>query len=76
MGMPFPIGLKFIKNYAPEAIPWAWAINGCASVVSAITASIVAMYFGFTWVVLLSLLCYTLSVLFMKIQNAALIYRS
>jgi hypothetical protein len=27
-------------------VPWAWAINGCASVLSAILATLLAMTFG------------------------------
>ena len=34
MGMPFPIGLNRIANSVPDFIPWAWGINGFASVMS------------------------------------------
>jgi L-cystine uptake protein TcyP (sodium:dicarboxylate symporter family) len=33
-------------------VPWAWAINGCASVLSAILATMLAMTFGTRMVVL------------------------
>ncbi|MGC9333261.1 MAG: hypothetical protein ACP5JJ_03875, partial [Anaerolineae bacterium] len=32
MGMPFPGGLAWLRDRAPGLVPWAWAINGCASV--------------------------------------------
>src|SRR5690606_33805274 len=35
MGMPFPLGLSRVAGEAPAFIPWAWGINGFASVVSA-----------------------------------------
>jgi len=55
MGMPFPLGLSRI---APDLIPWAWAINGCASVVSAVLATVLAIHFGFTVVILLAVCLY------------------
>lgn len=58
MGMPFPLGLGMLKESAQEMVPWAWAINGCASVVSPILATIVAVHWGFRVVVLLALLAY------------------
>ena len=38
MGMPFPLGLKRVARHSAGLIPWAWGINGCASVLSAILA--------------------------------------
>ncbi len=55
MGMPFPIGLKRLADSAPDFIPWAWGINGFASVMSAALATLLAIEFGFTAVVLLAL---------------------
>ena len=34
MGMPFPLGLAELNTRAPGLIPWAWGINGCATVIS------------------------------------------
>ncbi len=58
MGMPFPLGLERIGAEMPGIIPWAWGINGCASVVSAVMASMLAIQFGFTVVILSALLLY------------------
>jgi len=55
MGMPFPIGLKQLADSAPDFIRWAWGINGFASVMSAALATLLAIEFGFTAVVLLAL---------------------
>lgn len=32
MGMPFPLGLASVAAKAESLLPWAWAINGFASV--------------------------------------------
>ena len=55
MGMPFPIGLKRLTDGAADFIPWAWGINGFASVVSAALATLLASEVGGTVVVLLAL---------------------
>jgi len=58
MGMPFPLGLKQVADSAPDFIPWAWGINGFASVLAASLATLLAIEFGFRVVVLLALLLY------------------
>ena len=58
MGMPFPIGLTRVANSVPDFIPWAWGINGFASVMSASLATLLAIEFGFTAVVLCALALY------------------
>jgi hypothetical protein len=58
MGAPFPIGLNLVADSAPDFIPWAWGINGFASVMSASLATLLAIAFGFTTVVLLALCVY------------------
>jgi SAM-dependent methyltransferase len=58
MGMPFPMALAKISQTNPALIPWAWGINGCASVVSAILATLIAMQFGFTVLVFLAVCLY------------------
>lgn len=51
MGMPFPLGLSRVAARAPALVPWAWGVNGCASVLSAVLATLLATEFGFTVVV-------------------------
>ncbi len=58
MGMPFPLALSRVAASAPELVPWAWGVNGCASVLSAILATLLAMNIGFTWVVLIAIMLY------------------
>jgi len=62
MGMPFPLGLRRVAQAAPDFIPWAWGINGFASVVSAVLATLLAITFGFNVVILLALLMYLASI--------------
>jgi spermidine synthase len=61
MGLPFPLGLGQVAAEAPGLVPWGWGINGCASVVGAVLASILAMHLGFTIVVCLALALYTVA---------------
>jgi spermidine synthase len=58
MGMPFPLGLARVGAREPALVPWAWGINGCASVLAAILATILAIHLGFTAVVLIALALY------------------
>lgn len=58
MGMPFPIGLTRVADTAPDFIPWAWGLNGFASVISASLATVLAIEFGFTAVILIALALY------------------
>ena len=55
MGMPFPLGLSRVSESAPALLPWAWGINGCASVVAAVAATLLAVHFGFTVLLALAL---------------------
>ena len=61
MGMPFPLGLARLAEYAPDLIPWAWAINGCASVISAVLATLLAIHLGFATVIAMALVLYALA---------------
>ena len=61
MGMPFPLGLSRIARHSAALIPWAWGINGCASVLSAVFATILAIHAGFIAVVLLAVVLYMLA---------------
>lgn len=58
MGMPFPLALDRLGKTAPELIPWAWGVNGCASVISAVLAILIAINFGFTIVILMAMIFY------------------
>jgi len=58
MGIPFPLGLKTLGRTDPSLIPWAWAINGCFSVLSPVLAVLIALTAGFTAVLWLGSAAY------------------
>jgi hypothetical protein len=43
---------------ARSLVPWAWGVNGCASVLSAVLATLIAMSLGVSTVVLAASLLY------------------
>jgi hypothetical protein len=47
MGMPMPTGIRILRRQAPEIIPWAWGINGAASVTGSVGALVIALVTGF-----------------------------
>ncbi len=61
MGVPFPTGMNRLAEKREDAIPWAWAINGFASVVGAVLATLLAIHLGFAMVILLAVLIYALA---------------
>ena len=58
MGMPFPLGLSRVQSAAPALVPWAWGVNGCASVLSAMLATLIAINLGFSSVIIAAALLY------------------
>jgi hypothetical protein len=61
MGVPFPRGIAALEGQAPGTIPWAWAINGSVSVVASVLASMIAVSWGFRWVLWAGAACYALA---------------
>ncbi len=61
MGMPFPLGLARLAGRADALIPWAWGVNACASVIAAILATVLAIHFGFSVVVVLAVALYAVA---------------
>lgn len=58
MGLPFPIGVAWIKQSRLALIPWAWAVNGCTSVIAGVLAAILALDYGFSLVLYCGALAY------------------
>ncbi|MDE2365903.1 MAG: SAM-dependent methyltransferase, partial [Betaproteobacteria bacterium] len=58
MGIPFPTGMARLASTAQDSIPWAWAVNGFASVTGAVLATLLAIHLGFAAVTLLAVLIY------------------
>jgi SAM-dependent methyltransferase len=58
MGMLFPLGMRLVSEVDEELIPWAWATNGCFSVLGIFGTRILALFLGFSSALLLGLLVY------------------
>ncbi len=58
MGIPFPTGLQIVSDRRLPMVPWAWAVNGAASVIAPPLATLSAVHWGFTTVVGLAVAFY------------------
>ena len=63
MGVAFPAGIGLVRRKDACSVPWAWGINGCFSVMSAVLATIIAVEAGFTGVMLSAAGAYGLALL-------------
>lgn len=61
MGVPFPLGLRRLAHEAPGLLPWAWGINGCASVLAALLAALLAIDLGLHATLLIALALYVMA---------------
>jgi spermidine synthase len=61
MGWPFPLGLREVSRRRPRLAPWAWGVNGCASVMGAVLGKVLAMDLGFRGVLAAGLGLYLLA---------------
>jgi spermidine synthase len=66
MGVPFPTAMTRLAKMGGDAIPWAWAVNGFASVVGAVLATLLAIHLGFAAVILLAVLFYGVACLALR----------
>jgi hypothetical protein len=48
LGIPFAYGLRVTHAHEPRLTAWAWAVNGCLSVVGSISSVVISMNFGFS----------------------------
>jgi hypothetical protein len=65
LGMYFPTGVELLRRAEPSLIPWAWAVNGVASVASSVLAVMLAMAIGFSLVVIVAACIYIVGTLAM-----------
>ena len=61
IGIPFPLGIRYMSSSA-ENRTYAWAINGCASVLSVILAAQLAISFGISSLLLGAMAAYAISI--------------
>jgi hypothetical protein len=60
MGVPFPTALASLGQARAELIPWTWGVNGFASVISPIMATLIAMQYGFSVLIAVAVCLYLL----------------
>lgn len=58
LGWLFPSGLRVTAARFPGLVPWAWGVNGCASVVGAVLGKGLAVSVGFSTVMLVACALY------------------
>lgn len=63
MGIPFPLGIRNLGTRTPDMIPWAWATNGCLSVLAPMVTIMLAMVVGFKQVLWIGAGAYILAFL-------------
>jgi hypothetical protein len=63
LGMYFPTGLELLRRVEPRLVPWAWAVNGVASVVATVLAVILGIELGFSAVALMAVGVYAVGTL-------------
>jgi hypothetical protein len=54
LGAYFPTGLELLRRREPRLVPWAWAVNGVASVAASVLAVMLGMALGCTDVALIA----------------------
>ncbi len=74
MGMPFPAGLRRLKEFHEPAVRWAWSLNAAASVLGSALAILLAIYLGLRMTLLIGAalyICALLAIAGAKIRAAA-----
>ncbi len=62
LGSFFPLGIRLAERTNAKLVPWAWAVNGCATVIGTLLAVMAGMTWSFTAVTLVALCVYALGV--------------
>ncbi len=60
LGVPFAFGISSMKHESRSLVPWAWAVNGSATVVGSIATVVLSMNLGFNAVMVCSACIYAL----------------
>ena len=63
MGMMLPTGIRLVSGRHGEIVPWAWGLNGAASVFGSVLAMVIAIHTGFTVTLICGAALYVLAVL-------------
>jgi hypothetical protein len=63
MGFLFPLGMMRLTYEGAAMVPWAFGVNGCASAIATVLATLLAMHFGQTAVLLSAVALYVVAAL-------------
>jgi len=58
LGMAMPVGLRRFEALHPKGVPYAWGVNGVASVLASVLGVALAINFGFAFTSLVAAACY------------------
>lgn len=61
LGVPLPAALRHVAARAPERIPWLWGLNGAASVLGSVLATLLGLHAGITLTLAVGLGAYLLA---------------
>ncbi len=64
LGALMPLGVARLTSMTPALVPWAWGVNGFASVVGSCLAVLLSMSYGFSTTFHLAAACYGAAALF------------
>jgi hypothetical protein len=62
LGMPMTLGIRLLAARDPRVIPWAWGVNGAASVLGTVAGMVVALVAGFDQALLAGAALYLLAI--------------
>jgi len=60
MGLPFPLALSDLKGSEARAVPWAWGLNGCGSLIGPVLGLTLAIYGGTSTLLIAGICCYAI----------------
>ncbi|MFN0183858.1 MAG: hypothetical protein ACKVQR_08580, partial [Aquabacterium sp.] len=63
LGQALPLGIKALHGSGSLLVPWAWGLNGAASVLASVLAVAIGMQFGFTAALGAGIGCYLFALL-------------
>ena len=66
MGMPFPLGLILVHERSKNLVGWVWGINGFATVVGSVLTVLMALYWGFSAVLIFASFLYLSALITLK----------
>jgi hypothetical protein len=68
LGMPFPTGMRAVEAWAPQLVPWGWAVNAFFSVFGSIFCIVLSMAIGFGAVFWVAIAVYAVGLLLLPVR--------